>query len=165
MKYFLVLWVSLSWIGLSCTKISIKGYTATDSLGNIMGVTDASDWTFDPYWMKKESDVFSSIDSGDLSGTSAGSISIYPASPNPCSASFLVHFQSSTKCKARIAIVNNKLDKLLGGALSLEAGNNVFSFSVSASGFKAGNLYRMYYVFDAQGSLQFKKGHGDIFVQ
>jgi hypothetical protein len=151
---------------ISCKKdINIIGFTMTDALGNIMSVEDPGDWTFDDSWKQKETDIFDNIPSEDLSGSSMGSITIYPGFPNPCVNQFSFHINSSTKCEMRIAIVDKDRDKLVAETVEVKSGGNMYYFTLPSESFKSGTLYRVYYVFDAEGHLMFKKGHGDIMIQ
>jgi hypothetical protein len=153
-------------LAMSCKKdISIIGFTMTDALGNVMSAEDPGDWTFDDSWKQKETDIFDDIASGNLSGSSAGTITMYPAFPNPCTNYFNLHINSSTKCVMRIAIVNKDRNKLASDAVAVNSGGNTYSLPVSGEDFKSGTLYRVYYVFDAEGHMMFKKGHGDIMIQ
>src|SRR5688572_29738705 len=167
MKSFLPLLVLLICTGLSCKKeaVTIKGYTSTDAMGNILSQEDRTDWIFYPTWSNKETNVFFGVDAGDLTGASAGTISIYPAFPNPCSVQFHLSFQSTTVCKGRFVLVNKNLERIFSATMSVAAGGNHFVFSPEPAKFKAGSLYRLYYTFDAENHSMFLKGHGDIMVQ
>lgn len=151
---------------LSCKKdkIDIEGYTVTDATGNFMGAIDLTDWTLDASWSNKELDVFAEIDPGSLTGTSSSSIVPGPAFPNPCSNVFTVVFHAPSACKARLALVNKDLDILTSKVIALTAGINTSQIAIPAEA-KPGRLYRLYYVFDAEGSPAFFKGHGDIKIQ
>jgi len=151
-------------LGMSCKKEKIKfeGYTATDFIGNVMGTTDPTDWTFDTYlWTAKEQSLFSQP-SGFLTGTSAGTITLYPAYPNPCTGNFYLPIHATTSCKVRIAVANSKLELEKYAVVTIgPGGSTAVNFALDAS-YEHGQLYRVYYIFDAEGNIAFKKGHGDV---
>lgn len=152
-------------IAVGCKKDSsfnFSGYTPTDFSGNPMGAADQSDWTFDASWSQKEWDLFD-FEAGDLTGTTAGTVTMYPGYPNPAVNSSNITFTSTTACKLRYTLVNEKGHKLWSYVADVEPGSNTLSLYI-AMGY-SNDLHRLYYVFDAQGSPAFLKGHGDIMVQ
>jgi hypothetical protein len=152
---------------LSCKKnvVNFTGYTATDALGNPMGSVDNSDWTFDQLWKSEEVDNMERITPADLTGTSTGSITIFPAYPNPCSDQFGIALNSSTKCVIRLALCDESLRQKWVGSQVLNPGFNNIIISPDPSEMRSLTLYRLYYVFDAEGQLMFKKGHGDVYFR
>ena len=167
MKTFLNISLVLLCFVLACKKdddLIITGYTPTDQMGNPMGDPDPSDWTFDPSWTNKELHVFSDIESGDLSGTSAGAIVIHPGYPNPVSGNAISLFINvDSACKMRYAVVSKERQIISSSAVSLQPGNNNLLVSIGSD--LPAELYRLYYVFDAEGNYAFFKGHGDVMVQ
>jgi hypothetical protein len=166
MKMLLAFTLFFVCLALSCKKDSdlvITGYTPTDNMGNPMGDPDPSDWTFDASWANSELHFFSDIESGDLAGTSPGAIVIHPAYPNPVSGNAIsLSMNSDSTCKMRYAMVNKERQIISYDAVSLQQGTNDFLLSIG-SGMPAG-LYRLYYVFDAEGNYGFLKGHGDVMI-
>jgi hypothetical protein len=151
----------------SCTRntsgIDISGYTATDALGNSIGTTDASDWTVNESWSNEEENVFSGIPTGDLTSTNAGTVSIYPAYPNPCQNMYYITVTATTSCNMRFVIVTESLSILQSGTVELDPGTSTYSIYRDSP--IPDGLYRMYYSFEAQSMPMFHKGHGDIMMQ
>jgi hypothetical protein len=145
-------------------QITISGYTPTDANGNIMGAVDASDWTLNEAWSDKETNLFSGISSGDLTGTSSGAVTVSPAFPNPCTLSFGMQIQTASVCKLRFTVVDDRLRVYESGTIPLTAGSHSFGVTLDVDNIPEG-LYRIYYSFDAQGAPMFVKGHGDVLVQ
>lgn len=151
----------------SCTRntsgIDISGYTATDALGNPMGSTDASDWTVNESWSNDEENVFSGIPTGDLTGTNAGTVSMYPAYPNPCQNMYSITVTATTSCNMRFVLVNENLTILQSGTYEVDPGTSTYSIYIDSN--IPDGLYRMYYSFEAQSMPMFHKGHGDVMIQ
>lgn len=169
MKYSSLILVLFAFILSSCKKegIDISGYTRTDAQGNFSGNIDQSDWTFATSWKNSETEIFNNIASGDLANTTAGTIIINPAYPNPCTNHVALTIVTTTACKLRFALVNENLNTLTSNTVALVAGSNNFMIALpqTPGAYRSGELYRLYYVFDAAGSPIFKKGHGDILIQ
>ena len=156
-----------SFLYFSCKKdiVNFSGYTATDAVGNPMGNVDNSDWTFDVNWKKEEIDKINLLTPASLTGTTTGTITIFPAYPNPCVNNFGFALNTSTKCAIRLALCDESLNQKWTGTQVLNPGFNNIIIGPDPSQMSKPGLYRLYYVFDAEGQLMFKKGHGDVLFQ
>ncbi len=157
----------LACCGLSCKKdvIDITGYTETDSAGNFMGTIDLTDWTLDQEWTSKESDRMDQIPAATLTGTSSGTIILGSAYPNPFSDQFRITVNSTTKCVIRMGLFDEQLNLKWSGSQVLLQGYSSVTIAPDLSRLRKSNLYRLYYVFDAEGQAAYFKGHGDVFFQ
>lgn len=152
--------------GFSCKKeaIEISGYTKTDSMGNIMGSVDPTDWTHDTKWTDLEMSVFNTIGIEPLAGTTAGLISMTTAFPNPCTNYFGIGIQSSTRCVIRMGLVDEDLSTKWSHYQYIDVGVNYINIAPDPSKIGRG-LYRLYYAFEAFDQSMFYKGHGDVMFQ
>ena len=149
--------------GFSCKKekIDISGITATDQVGNIMGSVDPTDWTHDANWSSEVESLFNAIGIVNLAGTTAGTISIFPAYPNPCTDQFRISIQSSTTCAIRLGLYDEQLNQKWSGTQLINVGNNTITISRDPARIGKGT-YRLYYRFDSYDQQMFYKGHGDV---
>ncbi len=145
--------------------IDVSQITFTDSLGNSSGTADNTDWTQDAEWNETEKSFFRT-DPVDLSGTEVASITLLPAYPNPTSVKQItIRFTASAITYLRLALVDRQLNKLSFYSFITVAGLNAFIIPFDETKFSANNNYRLYYSFDAPGTLMYFKGHGDVRVQ
>jgi hypothetical protein len=162
--------VLLSLVFLGCEKtndfsIDLSGITTTDALGNVVGNPDPSDWAFDNEWTETEKSFFLS-DPVDLSESKQASIVMLPLYPNPVVnrvATF--NFTSTDTSFVKVAIVNEKLQRLAFFTLKISPGLNAFSIPFPESVFPANSNYRLYYSFDTFSNPGYYKGHGDISIK
>ncbi|HEX7845010.1 MAG TPA: hypothetical protein VF476_04355 [Chitinophagaceae bacterium] len=166
MKKIIIPVLILFTFGFSCKKelIDISGYTKTDGVGNLMGAADATDWTHDPNWTEAEVAIFNTVGIANLAGTSSGSVTIFPAYPNPCSNQSHIVVQSSTKCVIRMALVDEFLNQRWTAYQLIEVGFNNIVIAPDPGKIGKG-LIRLYYAFESNDQHMFYKGHGDIMFQ
>lgn len=165
-KNIIVLLLAVAMTAVTCKRntsgIDITGYTSTDALGNPNGSQDNSDWTVNESWSNDVENLFSAIPTGNLTGTNAGTVSMYPAYPNPCQNVYYLAVTPTTSCNMRFVIINENFAILQSGTVEAEPGINTYAIDISSI---SAGLYRMYYSFESQTIPMFHKGHGDIMIQ
>jgi len=153
----------------SCDKttpytIDASAITSRDALGNSIGSVDNTDWTEDISWNETEKALFLT-DPIDMTGAEVGNVSVEPVYPNPCISTTTLQFTVSKITWIRIAIVDEKLNKLAFFSFKTEMGLNAYHIPLDPLKFKANNNYRLYYSFDAPGNAMYYKGHGDVAIR
>jgi hypothetical protein len=172
MKPLLPVFLLLALVG--CRKVDFgpdEGYTARDAANYPMAYEDKTDWTSDKDWKKVESELFKDI-GVDLKQNQVGGVGLLSLFPNPAVENVTFYIQpGSTRnpntapalhCKA--VLVDKKYRELQTLDLLTRGGNNgsMFAFRLPIDKLKAGQLYRMYYVFYDDSKTLYLKGHGDI---
>ena len=153
----------------SCDKatpftIDASSITSRDALGNPIGTVDNTDWAEDVSWNETEKSLFIT-DPIDMMGAEVSNVSIQPAYPNPCRYQTTMQFTVSKITWIRIAVVDEKLNKLAFFSFKTESGLNAYHIPFDSLKFKVNNNYRIYYSFDAPGNAMYYKGHGDVGVR
>ncbi len=167
MKFIYIVWVIIGLsILTSCDKttpfiIDVSVITSRDALGNPNGSVDNTDWTEDVSWNETEKSLFLT-DPIDMTGAEVASVSIEPVYPNPCVSTTTLQFTVSKITWIRIAIVDEKLNKLAFFSFKTDIGLNAYHIPFDPLKFKTNNNYRIYYSFDAPGNAMYYKGHGDV---
>lgn len=145
--------------------IDVSNITATDALGNPIGSEDNTDWTMDANWSETEKSFFRT-DPVDLSGTTIATITMQAAYPNPTETRNITFlFTASSITYLRIALVDAQLNKLSFYSFTTVVGLNAIRIPFEETKFPANKNYRLYYSFDAPGTLMYYKGHGDITIK
>lgn len=163
--YYILVIICISVLS-SCDKttpftIDVSAITSTDALGNLIGSTDNTDWTEDLSWNETEKSLFLT-DPIDMTGAEVANVSVQPVYPNPCQNQTTLQFTVSKITWIRIAIVDEKLNKLAYFSFKTDAGLNAYQIPFDPLIFKTNNNYRIYYSFDAPGNEMYYKGHGDV---
>lgn len=154
----------------SCDKITpftidVSVITTTDTLGNIIGPVDNTDWTQDASWSETEKSFFRA-DPIDMSAASVATINLQPAYPNPTTQKGItLQFTSSAVTFLRIAIVDASLNKLAYYTFLTTSGINAYFIPLNGPSFVSNKNYRIYYSFDAPPSPMYYKGHGDVTIK
>jgi hypothetical protein len=162
-------WVFLILVNLlACKKeedsISFRGITTTDEVGHILE-EDNTDWTKDVSWSEAEMKLFAKEDAFNYSdlGENTTVTQTSRAFPNPCWKEFQIQFFVDQPSVFKCVIVDNRLNPvqpLNEFKINSEIGLN---FNVAdRTKFKAGEIYRMYYVFYNKEKKPSYFGHGDI---
>jgi len=157
---------------LSCKKevitgISFEQITTVDSLCEMTGTIDPTDWSYDSTWTTVEQTLLTFIDPNIiLTDSLPGRVTVYPACANPNNGVFHVDVFTQRECEMRVAFVNNDFQILQYQSLHLYGGliTNHYDFRYLTA-FHPNAYYRMYYAFfDARDSMYYQ-GHGDLFLQ
>ena len=141
--------------------IDVSAITSTDALGNPIGSTDNTDWTEDASWNESEKSLFLT-DPIDMTDAEVASVSMQPVYPNPCQTNTSLQFTVSKITWIRIAIVDEKVNKLAYFSFKTDSGLNAYHIPFDPLIFKVNKNYRLYYSFDAPGHAMYYKGHGDV---
>ena len=170
MKLIYILGLLLIFSSVNCSKekeftIDVSRITNTDALGNSNGNTDNTDWGFDANWNETELSLFRS-DPVDMSGAETATITLQPAYPNPASINGITfQFTASKKSYLRLAVVDEKLNRLAFYSFFADAGLNAFNLTFNIPPFTVNKNYRIYYTFNAPGNEMYFKGHGDVAIR
>lgn len=170
MKLIYILGLLLIFSSVNCSKekeftIDVSRITNTDALGNSNGNTDNTDWGFDANWNETELSLFRS-DPVDMSGAETATITLQPAYPNPASINGITfQFTASKKTYLRLAVVDEKLNRLAFYSFFADAGLNAFNIPFNIAPFTINKNYRIYYTFNAAGNEMYFKGHGDVAIR
>ena len=153
----------------SCDKttpftIDVSAITSTDALGNPNGSVDNTDWTKDVNWNETEKSLFIT-DPIDMTDAEVATVSVQPVYPNPFQTNTTLQFTVSKITWIRIAIVDEKLNKLAFFNFKTDSGLNAYHIPFDPLIFKTNKNYRIYYSFDAPGNTMYYKGHGDVAVR
>ena len=154
---------------ISCNKttpftIDTSGITGVDVMGIAIGPHDNTDWTEDASWNETEKSLFIT-DPIDMTDAEVASVTLQPAYPNPCRYQTTLQFTVSKITWIRIAVVDEKLNKLAFFSFKTDAGLNAYIIPFDPSIFKLNQNYRLYYSFDAPGNPMYYKGHGDVAIR
>ena len=166
---YAILVIICLWLLISCSKttpftIDVSAITSRDALGNSNGSADNTDWTEDVSWNETEKSLFIT-DPIDMTDAEVASVSIQPVYPNPCVSTTTLQFTVSKITWIRIAIVDEKLNKLAFFSFKTDSGLNAYHIPFDPLKFKANKNYRIYYSFDAPGNAMYYKGHGDVAIR
>ena len=153
----------------SCNKttpftIDTSGITGVDVMGILIGPSDNTDWTEDVNWNETEESLFLT-DPIDMTGAEVASVTIQPVYPNPFVSTTTLQFTVSKITWIRIAIVDEKLNKLAFYSFKTDVGLNAYIIPFDPLIFKTNKNYRLYYSFDAPGNAMYYKGHGDVAIR
>ena len=153
----------------SCNKttpftIDTSGITGVDVMGILIGPSDNTDWTEDVSWNETEKSLFIT-DPIDMTDAEVASVSIQPAYPNPCTHQTTLQFTVSKITWIKIAVVDEKLNKLAFYSFKTDVGLNAYIIPFDPLIFKTNKNYRLYYSFDAPGNSMYYKGHGDVAIR
>ncbi len=166
---YAILVIICLWLLISCSKttpftIDASAITSRDALGIPNGPVDNTDWTEDVSWNETEKSLFIT-DPIDMTDAEVASVFIQPVYPNPCVSTTTLQFTVSKITWIRIAIVDEKLNKLAFFSFKTDSGLNAYHIPFDPLKFKTNNNYRIYYSFDAPGNAMYYKGHGDVAVR
>lgn len=166
-KTILRLILCFSILNIQCKKnndspvIDVSQITSTDALGNILS-QDNTDWTKDNNWTDKEQALFQAPTSAQLVNTETGTVTIFPAYPNPVINQQFLTIKTSTITLLQIVIVDNMLS-IKKRYFVLTSGSTLsFAYLFDAAIFTNNTNYRLYYGFYSLSDGLFYKGHGDI---
>jgi hypothetical protein len=161
---------------LGCNKVDFgpdEGYTQRDANNNPTGSTDKTDWTSDQDWKKTERELFkdSGVDLGQSQLGGVGTLSLYP-SPVAQTAGLVIqpgpsrNPSTAPALHGKLVIVDKKYRTVYTTSIETRAGNvgNNYRLDLLPDKFKAGRMYRMYYIFYDDQNALYLKGHGDILI-
>lgn len=135
-----------------------SGYTATDMNAVPMGSADTTDWTHDNSWLTSEKNLFPQLQNMTSNFEPYASIYMFPAFPNPISATtnFLLSKESDVRFSFRV--VNKNFNVLLSQDSMY---SSTFALNTAGLTSSTDTMVRIYYLFERNDSCLFK-GHGDL---
>jgi hypothetical protein len=134
-----------------------SGYTATDNVGSLTGVTDTTDWRLDDQWTAAEEELFDNYTTYTVGCPADTNLSIHPAFPNPTGGLFTLIFTKDSATRVDLRIVD-QADNILVTADSIYS-NAIQANVTGLTG--SDSLARVYYLFIKNDSCAYA-GHGDI---
>lgn len=151
-----------------CKKdtIDLSAIYAVDNIGNQIGPFPNDNQWKSQIFSDKEMDLFKSLDTANLSGTTIASFSQhYYAYPNPSSTNFsipaiLTPPASGGSIVVKFVVVNGYMLPVKKGAVRVKLDSTGFAFIISGD-FDSGS-YRVYFTFSAEGHEHFFKSWGNI---
>lgn len=150
---------------ISTREIDVSRYTQTDNIGMVVGTVDETDWTKDSVWTAAESQLFESPPATALAGTTTGSVSVFPAFPNPVSQTFGFAFKAKQEALIQLVVTDNRLVVKDRFSFRADTGSRVVMIRLTNDRYKSKTNYRLYYGFSSATDVLFFKGHGDLRLQ
>lgn len=135
------------------SRFYFEGLTITDPGGFVI-YRDTTDWRTDDKWLKRESNLFSSIYQTNCIPNYNYRVG---AEPNPCGRFFEVGFDVGPSARVELRMVNSYFNTII----SLDSIFGPIAFD--SDYFKIKDTVRLYYRF-IEGKCEFR-GHGDILIQ
>lgn len=150
-------------------EVDLSQITERDTLGNLTGTIDNSDWKLDNNLVQAEYDLFKGTSSSlydfrDSCYEKSSNIEIY-AYGNPVkTGSILLGFKVDKKTSVSIRIVdkNLRIVDAFGGLLPIKQANINYGIRLNTLGQYPKGLYRIYYAFYSKDNGLYAMGHGDI---
>lgn len=139
--------------------------TTTDSTCQII-TEDPTDWTYDPYWTRKDSLFVLFNDNLSITDTTIGWVRVEPLCPNPTNKSFVLKIHSTKPAKAHFAIVNTDLEMVYYASGIVHGDTVIQKFDLTEySSVLPQQNYRLYYAFFTGKNRMYYRGHGDFRVE
>jgi hypothetical protein len=143
-------------------KIDVSAITMTDPYGNPMWLKDSTDWREDENWTEEEISLFDTPDTMHTRNAKTGTVTVYPAYPNPLHREFGLSIRTSTATVMQLVFADSLLAVKNRYVLPVDSGSKSFRFRLDTSLFAAGTNYRLYYGFYSRTDPLYYKGHGDL---